>query len=101
MTPEQLGAELRAAAPAPGELVYLERRGDDYHWARGEVETGVRDLPDSWMYYTGVWPVTDPDRWTAFFDDLLAELDSMAGGADRCRWSLDDPWPHGGLRGHS
>jgi hypothetical protein len=29
-----------------------------------------------------------------FFDDLLAELESMAGAADRCRWPVDEPWPH-------
>ncbi|MGH8899690.1 MAG: hypothetical protein ACRDZ4_22335 [Egibacteraceae bacterium] len=97
MTPNQLGMQLRAAAPSTGELVYLERRGDDYRWARGEVAPPT-NLPDAWMYFTGEWPVGEDDRWAAFFDDLLAELDSMVIRADRCRWSLDDPWPHGGLR---
>lgn len=99
MTPEQLSAELRAAAPAKGDLVYLERRGDDYRWARSLVDP-PDDLADAWMYFTGEWPVGDDERWAAFFDDLMAELDSMVNrGPDRCRWSLDDPWPHGGLRG--
>ena len=26
-------------------------------------------------------------------DDLIAEMDSMSGGADRCRWPLDQPYP--------
>jgi hypothetical protein len=33
-------------------------------------------------------------RLRAFFDDLLAELESMADHVDRCRWPLNDPWPH-------
>jgi hypothetical protein len=97
MTPEQLGTELRAAAPSTGELIYLERRGDDYRWTRGQVQPPT-DLPDAWIYFTGEWPVNDNERWVAFFDDLIAELDAMVIRGDRCRWSLDDPWPHGGLR---
>jgi hypothetical protein len=97
MTPEQLNMELRAAAPVAGELVYLERRGDEYMWKRGQASS--TELPDAWMYYTGEWPIDDDERWGAFFDDLLAELDSMVTGVDRCRWSPDDPWPHGGIRG--
>jgi hypothetical protein len=27
-----------------------------------------------------------------FVEDLLAELESMCGGADRCRWPLDQPY---------
>jgi hypothetical protein len=97
MTPEQLAEELRTAAPETGEMVYVERRGDGYHWARGEVPP-ADTLPDAWLYFTGDWPVADDERWKAFFDDLLAELDTMVTGGDRCRWSPDDPWPHGGLR---
>jgi hypothetical protein len=26
---------------------------------------------------------------------LLAEMESMCGGADRCRWPLDQPYPPG------
>ena len=40
-------------------------------------------------------PTQDPDTVSAFFDDLFAEMEpSGSGGEDRCRWSLDDPWPH-------
>jgi hypothetical protein len=28
-----------------------------------------------------------------FVEDLLAEMESMCGGADRCRWPLDQPYP--------
>jgi hypothetical protein len=47
------------------------------------------------MYYSGRWPIDEPEKLPAFFEDLLAELESMTGAApDRCRWSPDDPWPH-------
>ncbi|GAC1367383.1 MAG: hypothetical protein NVSMB32_12350 [Actinomycetota bacterium] len=95
----ELLADLVAACPEPGELIYIERRGEAYNWSRtnpGEAfaapEAG--SFPDAWMYYSGRWPLEEPDRLPAFFDDLLAELESMTGGADRCRWSPDDPWPH-------
>jgi hypothetical protein len=95
----ELEKEILAARPDTGDLVYIERRGEDYRWARtsagGTVETPeAGGFPDAWMYYSGRWPVDDPEKVSAFFDDLLAEMDSMAGGADRCRWSPDDPWPH-------
>ncbi|MQA13522.1 MAG: hypothetical protein GEV09_04930 [Pseudonocardiaceae bacterium] len=89
-----------AERPEPGELVYVERRGDSYTWCRAGVGTVVTGpdagdpLPDAWVYYGGRWP-DEPDRMPAFFDDLLAEMEAAAGGEDRCRWSLDDPWPHG------
>ena len=49
--------------------------------------------PDAWMTFSAPWP-WDPQRLRAFFDDLLAELESMVARADRCRWPLDEPWPH-------
>ena len=51
-------------------------------------------LPDAWISYTGKWPVEDDTTWSRFFDDLIAELESMTGDADRCRWPLDDPFSH-------
>jgi hypothetical protein len=45
------------------------------------------------MSFSVAWPV-EADRLRPFFDDLLAELESMAAGADRCRWPVDEPWPH-------
>ena len=46
------------------------------------------------MTFSADWPVDDPERLRAFFDDVMAELESMAGGPDRCRWPIDEPWPH-------
>lgn len=87
--------DLADARIAPGEVVYLERRGDDYGWRRlpdgADLGPPPGDsLPDAWMFYTGSWLADVP----GFFDDLLAEMESMAGGSDRCRWPLDEPYPH-------
>jgi hypothetical protein len=95
----ELFEELVAARPEAGNLVYIERRGDDYQWTRTDPGEPVEmpqseGLPDAWMYYSGRWPLDDPERGSAFLEDLMAELESMTGGADRCRWSIDDPWPH-------
>lgn len=95
MTVEELQEDLRSHAPLAGELVYLERRGADYTWQLATGALAPAPEADAWLFYSGDWPVDRDERWKAFFDDLLAELDSMTGGADRCRWSLDDPWPHG------
>jgi len=99
MDREQLIASIVAARPDRDALVYLERRGRRYHW--GVVTAGdaitdpaASDAPDVWMSLSAAWPVDDPVQVRAFFDDLLAELESMAGSADRCRWPIDEPWPH-------
>jgi hypothetical protein len=86
--------------PGPADVVYVERRGEEY----GCRVTGPEDelqlggpgdgFPDVWIYWSGEWPADDPDRQQAVFTDLLEEMESMAGGSDRCRWSLDDPYPH-------
>lgn len=99
MNRAQLVDDIMAARPEPGDLVYIERRGEDYNWSRtdpgGDVHTPEPGgFPDAWMYYSGKWPVDQPDQVPAFFDDLLAELESMTGGYDRCRWDPSDPWPH-------
>jgi len=98
MNRAELQEAIVAARPETGELIYIERRGDEYRWTRtnpGEsVDSPEGGFPDAWMYYSGRWPLDEPAELPAFFDDLLAELESMTGGADRCRWSLDDPWPH-------
>jgi hypothetical protein len=93
--------EILAARPEPGDAVTIERRGASYRWRLDRAATGApipgpdpADPPDAWMTYTGSWPLDDPDRMAPFFEDLLAELDSMTGSGDRCRWPLDDPWPH-------
>lgn len=92
--------QLVAGRPEAGDLVYIERRGDEYSWSRtnpgDSVEMpGIGAFPDAWMYYSGRWPFDEPDRLPAFFEDLLAEMESMTGaGGDRCRWDANDPYPH-------
>lgn len=107
-------AELAAADVRSGETVYLERRGGDYRWRRGTppatVAVGPVALgpvalgpgagsagddapPEAWMVYSGSWPDASGDDRAGFVGDLLAELESMTGGHDRCRWPLDQPYP--------
>jgi hypothetical protein len=93
LTRDELSRALAAAQPESGAMVYVERRGDAYRWGAG-APAADDDPPDAWIFYTGDWPVAGGDRWRAFFTDLLAEMDSMIGGPDRCRWPLDDPWFH-------
>jgi len=97
---EQLVSSILTAGPQPGELVYVERRGDSYSWHRpGEQsedaeQAGPQDLADAWLYYSWQRALGDPDAARAMIDDLLAEMEAMTGsGADRCRWPLDQPWP--------
>jgi hypothetical protein len=93
-------ATLVAHWPETGEIVYIERRGDDYALRRLGADgsfpmpTPDESLPDSWIYYSG-WQEHHQNDLPEFFDDLFAEMDAAAGGHDRCRWSPDDPWPHG------
>ena len=98
MDREQLFASIVAARPDRDEVVYLERQGDDYQWRMVPAGNGIADVasgePDVWMSFSAAWPVDDPARMRAFFDDLLAELESMAEAPDRCRWPIDEPWPH-------
>ena len=97
MNREELFASIVAARPDREDTVYLERRG--IPTAGGSCPstpsspTTPSDDPDVWMCFSATWP-EDPTRTRAFFDDLLAELESMADRTDRCRWPLDDPWPH-------
>lgn len=97
---EDLLDAILAAPPSAGEMLYLARRGEEYRCAgmpTANILTPPVDTeePDAWIYYGGVWPVEDRGRCAAILDDLLAELESMTGGIDRCRWPLDEPWPHG------
>jgi hypothetical protein len=99
MDREQLFASIVAACPDRDDLVYLERRGENYSWRLVKNGALIADVPaaggpDVWMSFSAAWPVDDSARMRAFFDDLLAELESMADCSDRCRWPLDEPWPH-------
>jgi hypothetical protein len=59
------------------------------------VNVGGQTAPDVWIYYSGQWPTEErgSGRRRVFLDDLLEEMESMAGGKDRCRWPLGKPWP--------
>jgi hypothetical protein len=98
MNREELFASIVAARPGREDTVYLERRGDSYNWRIVPLDdvfdvTSSESDPDVWMSLSATWP-ENPHRTRAFFDDLLAELESMASRTDRCRWPLDEPWPH-------
>jgi hypothetical protein len=93
-------ALIEANRPGRDDVVYLERRGNEYDWwivRAGEAITESRKPdepePDAWMSFSANWPA-DSKRLRAFFGDLLGELESMASRADRCRWPIDEPWPH-------
>jgi hypothetical protein len=98
MNREELFASIVAARPGRDDLVYLECRGDAYDWRIVGATADSRSVsaadPDVWMSFSAAWPIDDPARLRPFFVDLLAELESMADPADRCRWPLDEPWPH-------
>lgn len=97
----ELQASIQAAPPGDGALVYIGRHGGEYAWSvldGGEpAPHGGGESPEAWIYYSGPWPGAGlpADREQVFFDDLRAELESMTGDSDRCRWPLDEPWPHG------
>ena len=99
-------AEIAAARAGPGEVLYLERLGADYRWRlvpagalpavplpAGPGQQPGEPAPDAWMFYTGPWPEGPPAGLADFAEELLAEMESMCGGADRCRWPLDQPYP--------
>lgn len=97
MNANELLTSIAAACPGRDDVVYLERRGSEYDWrlvSAGTAAPIAGTTPDVWMSFSAAWPVDEPDRLRAFFDDVLAELESMAGGVDRCRWPIDEPWPH-------
>ena len=98
MDREQLLSSLLAADPQPGDLVYVERRGDSYSWnLTGDGDTPATPdagLADTWIYYSWQRSLGDAGAARAMLDDLLAEMESMTGaGPDRCRWPLDQPYP--------
>jgi hypothetical protein len=101
MTYAELVAELMAAHAKAGDLIYVERRGDEYRWqciAPGAntplaLAAAANSLPDAWLCYTGGWPPEGAQNRYAFIEDLLAEMESMVQSGDRCRWPLNQPWP--------
>jgi hypothetical protein len=92
----ELFGSLAEAAPSLEDILYIERRGEAYAWHRvnpGAEPPPTNPGPDVWMYFSGAWPQGDPIRLQAFCEDMVAEMESMAGGDDRCRWPVDQPWP--------
>ncbi len=92
-------ALIEADRPGRDDVVYLERRDDQYDWWIVPTAGAARPFrsylpdPDAWMSFSASWP-REPERLRAFFADLLAELESMTERADRCRWPISQPWPH-------
>jgi glucuronate isomerase len=100
MDRQRLLAEIATAQAKPDNVLYLERQGEDYSWrfldagdVREATAQGGEPGPDAWMVYSGPWPTHERDDLPEFLDELLAEMESMCGGADRCRWPLDQPYP--------
>jgi hypothetical protein len=100
VTRDELYDDMVATRPERGELIYVERRGGEYAWARVDLDGAPTETPstigDVWMFYAVQWRLDDPDSWRPFFDDLMDEMESMVTGkeVDRCRWPVDDLWPH-------
>ncbi len=92
--------EIVAAKPDPDAILYLGRTGEDYTWreiAAGQPMAAAGDdgFPDAWVFSAAPWPVgAGSEEQRAFFDDLLAEIETMVDGPDRCRWDFDDPYNH-------
>lgn len=100
MTPDEVFEDIAGAKPAAEEMIYLARTGDDFAWrsiAPGEPmgTSPEGSFPDAWIFNAVSWPTgADLEDQRAFFNDLLEEMESSFGGADRCRWAMDDPYPH-------
>lgn len=98
VTEEEAFEAIVAARPGPEDMLFVGRRGKDYSCrvvTLGEPMTPDVDgeFPDAWMFSNVAWPVDqDGDAQRRFFDDLVAEMETMAAGADRCRWEFDDPY---------
>ena len=74
MTRDELFASIVAAGPGRDDLVYLERCGDAYHWRllTGAEIPSPATAPDVWMSFSAAWPLDEPARLRAFFDDLFS-----------------------------
>ena len=98
MTEEEVFEAIVATKPGPEEILFVGRSGKEYAWRfipPGEPMSAEIDgvFLDAWMFSTVAWPTeADEEVQHAFFDDLVAEMETMADGADRCRWEFDDPY---------
>lgn len=75
MDREELFASIVAACPDRNDIVYLQRQGEQYQWCLVPPGDVMVDLART----------DEPDVWMSF---------SAAASADRCRWPIDEPWPH-------
>jgi hypothetical protein len=68
-----------------GELVYVERRADQYHWVRllpGAVPPWlVAPFPDAWICWDGAFPAGDLDYARQVFNALLADMEHQPSPA--------------------
>lgn len=98
MTEDEVFHAIVSARPGPEEILFIGRTGKDYSWRAippGQPMSAEVDgvFLDAWMFSTIAWPrEVDEHGQRAYFDDLVAEMETMADGADRCRWELDDPY---------
>jgi hypothetical protein len=98
VTEDEVFHAIVAAQPGPDEILFIGRKGTDYSWRAvppGEPMTAQIDgaYLDAWMFSTVAWPRhADEAGQRVYFDDLVAEMETMAAGADRCRWEFDDPY---------
>ena len=71
--PGRLLASIVAARPGRGDIVYLERHGDEYDWRLvTETAPSTTTTPDVWMSFSAAWPLDDQARLQAFFDRMPA-----------------------------
>ena len=101
MNREELFTSIEAARPGRDDIVYLERRGDEYDWRLVPVvmppsAQRPRPIPSptSGCRFRPAGRLSDRERLRAFFDDVIAELESMADRRIAVAGPLDDPWPH-------
>jgi hypothetical protein len=98
MTEDEVFEEIVASKPGPDEILFVGRSDKDYSWRivppGGSMIAEVDGVAlSAWMFSTIAWPTgEDEDTQRAFFVDLVAEMETMADGADRCRWEFDDPY---------
>ena len=98
MTEEEVFEAILATKPGPDEILFVGRTGKEYSWRfipPGEPMSAEVDgvFLDCWMFSTVAWPRdADMEAQRDFFDDWVAEMETMADGADRCRWEFDDPY---------
>jgi hypothetical protein len=98
VTEEEVFDAIVAAKPGPEEVLFVGRNDKDYSWRSvpaGEPMSAEVDgvFLEAWMFITIPWPTeATEEAQRAFFDDLIAEMETMADGPDRCRWEFDDPY---------